>query len=370
MVSDRVAVATPAPPPISPAAASAIGVVSFYMPDQEALHGRDPDTLDCDRDWELFGTGVYVWVLQTYLRLRDAGLPVRMLRAAPRSGVVVTHADYVERLLAEAPCAADLTIVSARADRPTQIYADVEIVQNRSSVQDFQIFIPSWPQPGLVPRHAERGVRVENVAYIGARKQLHADFATREWIDGLARRQLHWDLRAITFGGNDRLYTAHRWNDYSTIDVVVALRPPATWDESVKPAAKLTNAWAAGVPIILSPERPYRELRRSPVDYLEARNGAEALAAVDRLRSDPGLYRQMVDNGLQRARDFESDALIDLWATALWRTVPHRTRSAAVRLAARFRGYRARGRCIRRTLRGIVSARHSAVLSSARTQEL
>jgi hypothetical protein len=355
--SEGVAVAAPAHPRTLPAALSAVAVVSFYMPDQEALNGREPDTLDCDRDWELFGTGLYVWVLQTYLRLRDAGLPVRIVGAAPRSGVVVTHADYVERLLAEAPRAADLTIVSARADRAPQIYADVEIVQNRSSVQDFQIFIPSWPQPGLVPRRSDRDVRVENVAYIGARKQLHPDLAARDWIDGLARRQLHWDMRAVTFGGNDRRYTAHRWNDYSAVDIVVALRPPATWDDSLKPAAKLTNAWAAGVPAILSPELPYRELRRLRLDYLEARNGAEALAAIDRLRSDSDLYRQMVENGFQRARDFESHRLIDLWANALWRTVPDRTRTTAARLAARFRGYRARGRRARGALRAMAAGR-------------
>lgn len=359
MLSKSVAVVTPAQPRISPAASSAVGVVSFFMPDQDALGGRDPDTLDCELDWQLFGTGVYVWVLQTYLRLRDAGFPVRIVREAPRSGIVVTHADYVERLLAEAPVAADLTIVSARADRPPQVYADVEIVQNRSSVEDFQIFIPSWAQPGLVPRDADRGVRVENVAYIGARKQLHADLASHDWIDGLALRQLHWDVRAVTFSGNDRLYTAHRWNDYSAIDVVVALRPPATWDDCLKPAAKPTNAWAAGVPAIVSPELPYRELRRSHLDYLEARDGAEALAAIDRLRSDAVLYRQMVDNGLQRAHAFASDPLIDHWAAALWRTVPDRTQTAAARLALRFRGYRAHGRRARRALRAIAARRRA-----------
>jgi hypothetical protein len=34
------------------------------------------------------------------------------------------------------------------------------------------------------------------------------------------------------------------------------LRPPAMWDIWSKPAAKLQNAWAAGLPAILSSEVP------------------------------------------------------------------------------------------------------------------
>src|SRR5262245_1642752 len=48
------AVVTPhAPPP--PWRTSGAGVVSFYLPDQRALRGRPAETLDCDRDWEVFG---------------------------------------------------------------------------------------------------------------------------------------------------------------------------------------------------------------------------------------------------------------------------------------------------------------------------
>jgi hypothetical protein len=152
--------------PTRPAwSSSVVGVVSFYLPDRRALQGLDPETLDPDRDWDLFGTGVYVWILQTFLRLRAAGAPVRLSRTPPPSGVVLAHADHVERLLADVPSAADLTVVSARSDRPQQIYVDLEVVQNRSSVEDFQIFIPSWLQPGLIPRSVDRGSRFENIMY-------------------------------------------------------------------------------------------------------------------------------------------------------------------------------------------------------------
>jgi hypothetical protein len=335
---------------------SPAGVISFYLPERQALQGADPETLDCDRDWEVFGTGVYVWVLQTYLRLRAAGAPVRLIGTPPPSGVIVTHADYVERLLDGAASAADLTVVSTRSDRRPQVFADFEVVQNASSVEDFQIFIPSWLQPGLMPRRPDRATWVENVAYFGSRRQLHDDFTSVEWIDALRVRGLGWDTRMATWvGNNDQPYVGHRWNDCSTVDVIVALRPRWKWSARTKPAAKLTNAWAAGVPAILNPELCYRELRRSSLDYFEARSAGEALEAIDRLRSDPELYAAMVANGFKRAAVFHPESLTARWAETLWHTVPERTSGQLYRLGAMVRGYRSvvrRARCsLRRSTR-------------------
>jgi hypothetical protein len=323
-------------------------VVSFYLPERRALRGRDPLALDPDRDWEVFGTGVYVWILQTFLRLHRAGVPVQLAASPPVSGVVVAHADYVAQLLAEAEYPAHLTVVSARADRPPQLLSDVEIVQNASSVEGFQIFIPSWLQPGLVPRDPSRGTSVEELAYVGARKELHPHLASQEWADTLRALGLRWDTRMIAFAGNDQLYSDHRWNDYSTTDVMVALRPPELWTARSKPAAKLQNAWAAGTPAVLSPELAYEEVRRSALDYLEARNGGEVLKAVEALRSNPGLYTAMVLNGLERAREYHRDRLVARWIDALWQEVPARAGTRAQRLLAQARGYRALARHARR----------------------
>jgi hypothetical protein len=323
-------------------------VVSFYLPERRALCGRDPLTLDPDRNWEVFGTGVYVWILQTFLRLRHAGAPVRLDASPPSSGVVVAHADYVERLLGEAEYPARLTIVSARADRRPQLLADVEIVQNASSAEDYQIFIPSWLQPGLIPRDLSRGNTVKEIAYVGARKQLHAELATPEWVDTLRALGFRWDMRMIAFASNDQLYSDHRWNDYSTTDVMVALRPPELWAARSKPAAKLQNAWAAGTPAVLSPERAYKELRRSELDYLEARSAAEVIEAVRALRSNASLYRGMVLNGEERARDYHPDRLVARWIEALWEEVPARVGGPAQRLLAHARRYRALARRARR----------------------
>lgn len=327
-------------------------VVSFYFPERAALNGADPLSLDPDRDWRVFGTGVYVWILQTFLRLHRTGAPVRLVDAPPAAGTVVVHADYFKRLLNECSAPQQLTIVVARSDRGPQLLADFGIVQNAASADRYHYFIPSWLQPGLVARLPERGTRVENVAYIGALKELDPDLAAPAWSDTLAARGLRWESRTITFSSNDHFYQQLRWNDYATVDVIVALRAARSWNARSKPAAKLTNAWAAGVPAIVSPEAPYRELRQSPLDYIEVRSSVEALAAIDRLRANPTLYADMVQNGLDRAREFRADQLAARWIDLLWREIPARSDTRLHRLVAKERRARAVGRRLLLTLDG------------------
>jgi len=321
--------------------------VSFYLPDRRGLMGIDPLALEPERDWAVFGTGVYVWILQTFVRLHRAGARVRLLDRPPTRGLTVVHADHVERLLSEAPSPTDLTIVVARSDRGPQWLADFVIVQNASSARRGDFFIPSWSQPGLIPRDPGRDTRVERVAYVGAIKELDPELAVPAWEEALRARGLEWDLRAITFAGSDRVYPELPWNDYSTVDVVVALRPRDSWDVRSKPAAKLQNAWAAGVPAIVSPEIAYRELRRSPLDFLEARSGAEVLEAINALRSDPSLYADMVANGLKRAREFEPERLLERWIDVLWRQIPRQTTHPLYRVLVNARAARAFGRRLR-----------------------
>lgn len=318
--------------------------MAFYLPERTALKGQDPLELDLDRDWQVFGTGLYVWILQTFLRLRAAGAPVSLAEVPPALGTIVAFADHVERLLSEAPSPGDVVVVSVRADRRPQLIADFEIVQNAASVGGYQVFIPHWIQPGLIPRDTDRGARLVTAAFLGARQQLHEELATAGWVDELGKRGIHWEDRSVTFEGNDHVYGVLDWRDYSQLDVIVALRPPGLWNAASKPAAKLQNAWAAGVPAILTPEEPYRELRRSDLDYLEVQDSAEALAALERLRDDPDLYVAMVRNGLKRAHDFQPDRLIERWSEALWRDIPRRTQTPRGHALRRMRRYRALAR--------------------------
>jgi hypothetical protein len=112
------------------------------------------------------------------------------------------------------------------------------------------------------------------------------------------------------------------WPDFRTVDAVLAVRPAACPRRDSKPATKLCNAWLAGVPALLSPEVAYRELRRSPLDYLEVAGPEEAKGAVDRLLAEPGLYQRMVANGRERAAEVTGGAVLRAGSSCWWRCCP------------------------------------------------
>ncbi len=74
--------------------------ITFVLIDPEPL-GRLMG-LDPDRDWRHFVTGERAWVLQTYLRLRASGLPVRLADRLPGDGIAVFSCKQRQALCAGA----------------------------------------------------------------------------------------------------------------------------------------------------------------------------------------------------------------------------------------------------------------------------
>jgi hypothetical protein len=183
--------------------------------------------------------------------------------------------------------------------------------------------MPHWPQPGLRPRDPGRGERLERVAFKGFAANLHPELRTPGWRRALAERGLAWEEDSTEFTPRGALAPLD-WEEYTEVDALVALRPPARLRGRDKPPSKLVNAWLAGVPAILGPEPAFRELRRSPLDYLEVATPREALAALERLRAEPDLYRAMVENGRVRGREYGREALVARWAELLFATMPER----------------------------------------------
>src|SRR5262249_14750818 len=126
-----------------------------------------------------------------------------------------------------------------------------------------------------------------------------------------------WSRRLSELGLNWAIVPRHRWNDYSDVDAVVAIRSFSGRDFGYKPATKLYNAWHAGVPSVLGHESAYIAERRSDLDYLEARNFDEAVEALRRLRDDRGLRRAMVENGRSRAIESSFERIAGRWAELL-----------------------------------------------------
>ncbi|GAB3745475.1 glycosyltransferase [Lysobacter olei] len=249
------------------------------------------------------------WITHTYTRLRDAGDDVRLDNRVPDTGIVVFYAGHKRPVWRAARGGSGALLVAVRSDRHPVGFADVEVVQNAASADGERAFhVPHWPQPGLRVRDAARGTTLRTLLFPGTPQNLHPAFRSAEWEAFLQARGLQFRCHYAHPDG-----TPPAWHDYHDVDLMLAVRPSGTRLVRNKPAWKLFNAWLAGVPAILGPESGYRELRASPLDYIEATGVDDTMVAIDRLLAEPALYQAMVDNGRARGQAFTDAATLAAW---------------------------------------------------------
>jgi len=301
--------------------------VTFFCPQPEELKRIDgPPVDETVQHWTIPQPArMRAWVIQTSLRLREAGYDVGIQPTLPEEGIVVLLPEphWYSAFLDQFEAAhRNLLIVTLRADIVgfRSPIADAEIVQNGYFADGERVFhVPHWPQPGLLPRDPDRGTTIRTLAFKGDRGNLHTDLFSSRFADFLDARDITVRLEET----EDRTMP-QPWHDYQDIDVLIAVRKP--WHEGDmfynKPATKLINAWHAGVPALLGPEYAFRELREDPLDYIEVSSDDEAMAAIDRLIEHPDLYRDMVAHGRERAKDFTVDRITERWAEVLFEKIP------------------------------------------------
>lgn len=251
---------------------------------------------------------VECWVLRTYYHLRPHAQAISLgPKMQPNRVNIANVYDLGRRQRLGAGF-----VVTTQGDGYRSALGNFNIRQNgielASPTQDW---VPMWLQPGIRSRLAERGTTLTRVAYRGHPLNLIPGLKAAPFLQALAAQDIAFDL-----GLRDGTDNAD-WNDYRDVDVVVAIRNATLADARNKPASKLVNAWAAGVPAILGPEPAYRELRKGALDYIEAGSAEEALQAILWLKKHPERYQAMVQNGLERARDFTDAVLTTRWIDLL-----------------------------------------------------
>jgi len=295
--------------------------ITFFTAVEKDL--RRVARLDPDRDWEEFAGGAErVWILQTYLRLKAAGYPVQISSDIPADGIVILHRqselEYFCQRFLRFP-----TTVTTNADTGIHRWADAEIVQDPTKESPGKAYyIPFWPQPGLIPRDRSRGSAIRKVGFKGSPGRLDPAFTSDDWRQFLRSRMIQWDYDVRIQEVYGELSNEVRWNDYSEVDLIIALDSFRYSSRVHKPPNKLVNAWLAGVPAILGPEPAFRTLRRGELDYLEVESYEEAKRAVDFLRANPERYQAMVKNGQERGAEFAVPRIVKRWGQVLFQEVP------------------------------------------------
>lgn len=257
-------------------------------------------------------SGGCFWTLQTYLYLNDYGFPCKLVETMPEEGIVVSHRDFLDSSLQPG---AKLLLVCLRADVDRHPFAQLHVVQNphQAIPKHFMElweshFIPHWPQPSIIPRDPERGDTFENVTFLGNSVNLVTELQSQVWND---------QLKSLGLKSQTKL-SHDEWHDYANTDVILAIRSFGRQNNwRGKPASKLYNAWHSGVPAILGYESAFQAERKSTLDYLEVTSVEEVISALRQLRDDKELCQSMVQNGWMRAKETQSDVMVEKWQTFL-----------------------------------------------------
>lgn len=252
------------------------------------------------------------WIVQTYLQLKCRGLDVHLVpHYVPDAICVVSREELMQRrLLKSLPFRSYLVV--CQQDRPRPYICQQRIVQNRLNIlTDRDHYLPHWSQPDLKVREAARGDRIQNLVFKGRWYYLPEPYKSEDFVRQLQAIDIHFTTDA------DYNVDLQNWTDYSAADVLIAVRQRSDLYLESKPATKLINAWMAGCPALLGAEPAYQELYQSELDYIEVNSPQEAIEALLRLKRNPELYRAMIENGWQRAKEFAPDKIAALWRDLL-----------------------------------------------------
>jgi len=266
------------------------------------------------------------WIYQTWLHLSEGGADVALVEEMPSEGVVVTLNGWLGPDFA-AP--RELFVAGVVADGLPHPGVDLQIVQNlwHARRMSGSVFVPHWPQPGLVPRDPARGAKLENVCFFGDPQNLAAELRDSAW-----RRKF-----SETTGARFEVRGAERWHDYREVDAVVAVRRFGSGHQPHKPATKLYNAWLAGVPFIAGNDSAYRAEGTPGGDYLTTSSPGEVITRVLELRNLPERREEIVECGRKKAGELGTAQLESRWRTLLDSMAPQREKKlhkTKLRLAA------------------------------------
>lgn len=276
----------------------------YYPPGAATAAARDSVHVFAYRE------GAYVWTVKTYGALAGLSFRCRLTDQLPEEGIIVSHRQSLPNEIVPNDRQLFVCIVADFYRHPS---AQLHLVQNprdpmlmRPSHTWPAVFLPSWPEAGLIRRDPARGDAFVNVSYYGLPQRLAPQLRGERFARLL--QEQGFDFQII-----DR----HHWNDYSETDAVLAVRSFAKVSYHKYPSSKLYNSWIAGVPALLGRESAYQAERRNAYDYFEVASVSDTLRTLERLRSDRALRAAIARNCAERAAEVSEDRIAARWVEFL-----------------------------------------------------
>ena len=258
--------------------------------------------IDLDKNAELIVGANLEWLLQAYLILKQRGiLNVICSNHFVPGCINIIHSYDLIKLRGTSK---DF-IVCIKGDFPWRKWAHYHIVQNQNELKANTSFLPLWVQPGLIKRNADRK-GVTRVAYAG-----------QTWNGNLAGTEETWTNlfkpHAIEFVN----LPTGACHDLRDIDVLIGIRSFDDKPYNSKPPSKLVNAWHAHIPFIGGNDSAFKQVGTPGKDYLLATSHQEVLNAVLQLRDDPNFYQSLVNNGIEKSKNYTQENIAKAWETVL-----------------------------------------------------
>ncbi len=243
----------------------------------------------------------HTWVWALYCQLKLRGIGVSISYEFETEAINVVHCQTARGLL-KASDFRKYFIVGIRADFRPFPYGQFEIVQNRHSESARCIYIPLYPQPGLLERDPRRG-EVVNVCFSG-RPQNSIDYT-----------KLKDDLKKI--GCRFVFKGVGRWHEMFDVDILLGIRSLSKRPYHSKPATKLFNAWLAGIPFIGGYDSAFSQVGVPGENYIRVSSYEELINSIRDLVKNPALYKKLQQNGKVAGAGYTSERITDLWVELL-----------------------------------------------------
>ena len=253
----------------------------------------------------LWGTQEWVWIVQTFLQLKQAGLAVELVEQPVPNAVCIAHFVTTKNKV----WGPESFVVGIRSDTSPMRMREFEVVQSPALLKkENASLMCHWPQRHVCPRDPARENKIETVSYFGGPGGLSPAFYSSSFKGALESRGLSLNL----------CFDTNLWGNYRDTDLVIAVRNHhhSALIET-KPASKLLNAWQAGCVALLGKEPAYRFVGEEGKNYFEVETPEAAIAIIDRLKNSPEIYQRMREAGAAKFLEYNAEAVTQQWIELL-----------------------------------------------------
>lgn len=274
-----------------------------------------------DKNPQQYSSGIGHNVLELAYRLRASGYAISLGDVIPNDSCVVIF--FKKHFLRQRnlslkilKIAINHRVILIRSDLqmdvPIIFDPDLEVMPNRSVVKKKnQIFVPPFPQRGLIRREKWNGNRIKNLEIKCNPENIpdNLEILISE-VNALdSAITLNVDSPKSADGSDNN------WNDFSDVDLSLIMRPVGQNTESNvrKPPTRLINAWVAGTIPVVDPLPAYTELIRDGIDGFIVDSPKQVVAVVKRLVENPDYCEEVFENCRRRGEEYQVDEIVEIW---------------------------------------------------------